>query len=220
LKLYLSSYLIGDYPDRLLSMAGGHGARMAIITNALDNIPLEAQLDYARNRFDPVAYFAGYGFDASLLDLRYYFGQTAPLREVLLRNQVVWALGGNTFLLRRAMRQSGFDQIIGDLLAQGLVYGGWSAGACVAGDSLRAVGVMDEPGAAAPGYQLNDPVWDGLGLVPFSIIPHFQSQHREAPLAEKAVQWAADHGIEFRSLRDGEVIVRTARKATVLPRLS
>jgi dipeptidase E len=218
--LYLSSYLIGDHPDRLLSMAGGPGARMAIITNALDNIPLEAQLDHTRKTFDPVAYFGGHGFDPSLVDLRHYFGRPVQLREVLLRHRVVWALGGNTFLLRRAMRESGFDAILGSLLDEGVVYAGWSAGACVAGDSLRAVGVMDEPNATAPGYPSDEPIWDGLRLVPFTIIPHFRSEHREAALAEMAVQWAVEQGIEYVALRDGEVLLKTDEEPRLLPRMS
>lgn len=73
--LYLSSYLLGDHGDRLLSMAGGQGARMAVIINALDAIPLDAQLNHARTKFDPLTYFLQNGFDPSLLDLRRYFGR-------------------------------------------------------------------------------------------------------------------------------------------------
>src|ERR1700689_936625 len=72
MKLYLSSYLLGDHADRLIAMAG-RGARMAVITNALDAIDIEGRLKCTRTPFDPVAYFAGSGFDASLVDLRYYF---------------------------------------------------------------------------------------------------------------------------------------------------
>lgn len=219
MNLYLSSYMIGDHADRLREMAGGRGARMAIITNALDGIATEAQLEFARNRFDPDEYFAAYGFDPSLIDLRRYGGRQEALRALLQRHSVIWVLGGNTFLLRRAMRESGFDQIIGDLLASGIVYGGWSAGACVAGDSLRAVGIMDEPHAEAAGYLSSEVIWEGLGLVPFTIVPHFESDHAEAPLAAKAVAWATDQDIEFRPLRDGEVIVVEKNgRPMVLPR--
>ena len=180
---------------------------MAIITNALDAVPFEAQLEFTRNRFDPDAYFAQHGFDPSLIDLRRYAGREDALRQLLLRFKVIWAVGGNTFLLRRAMRESGFDRIIGDLLKSGIVYGGWSAGACVAGDNLQAVGLMDEPHAEAPGYLGSSIVWEGLNLVPFSILPHYRSDHPEAPMAAKAVDWAAKQKIEFRALRDGDVLI-------------
>jgi dipeptidase E len=136
-------------------MAGGPGVKMAIITNALDNVPVDAQLEYARRgRFDPIASFALQGFDPSLLDLRDYFGRTTELREAILRNRVMWAVGGNSFLLRKAMRESGFECILSEALSEGIVYGGRSAGACVAGTSLRAIALMDEPNATASRLRL------------------------------------------------------------------
>jgi dipeptidase E len=208
MKLYLSSIYLGAHPERLLAMAGGRGARMAVITNALDYIPLEDQLGYARREFDVFAYFAEAGFDPAPLDLRFYFGRPGALREVLLRHRIVWAVGGNAFLLRRAMRASGFDGLVGDLLdAEGMIYGGWSAGACVAGASLRPIALMDDPDVLAPGYEAGPPVWDGLGLVPFSVIPHHLSDHPESDAAARAVAEAAAQAVPHVPLRDGEVIV-------------
>lgn len=219
MNLYLSSYMIGDHADRLLSMAGGPGARMAVITNALDAFTFDDQLTYARTQFDADEYFAAHGFDPSLVDLRRYAGRREALRRVLLRHRVIWVLGGNTFLLRRAMRESGFDEVIREVLDDGVIYAGWSAGACVAGDSLQAVGIMDEPGITAPGYLTSDVIWKGLGLVPFTILPHYESDHFEAPLAAKAATWAAEQQIDFRTLRDGEVmLVANGGAPTLLPR--
>ena len=218
MKLYLSSYMLGDHADRLLEMAGGHGARMAVITNALDHIPLEAQLEYTRAKFDPISYFADHGFDASFVDLRFYFGRTGALRNALMRHRVIWALGGNAFLLRRAMHQSGFDQVIRDLLAEKVIYAGWSAGACVAGLSLQAIAIMDDPNVAAPGYGLGEMVWDGLGLVPFPIIPHYKSDHPEAESAARAVAWAIDRRIKHKVLRDGDVLMMDGSRCALLPR--
>jgi dipeptidase E len=217
-RLYLSSMMLGDHRDRLLAMAGGRGARMAVIANALDNIPLEAQLEYARTRMDTIAYFAGQGFDPSPLDLRFYFGRAAALRDVLLRHRIVWATGGNAFLLRRAMLESGFDEVVRDLFGEGLIYAGWSAGACVAGTSLRPIGLMDVPDVTAAGYEPGEPLWEGLGLVPFTIIPHHSSDHPEAPAAERAVEYATAHGIEHVALRDGDVLVSDGGKPELLPR--
>ncbi|MBJ7439270.1 MAG: Type 1 glutamine amidotransferase-like domain-containing protein [Sphingopyxis sp.] len=217
--LYLSSYMLGDYGDRLLSMAGGHGARMAVLTNALDAIPLEAQLNHARTKFDPLTYFLQSGFDPSLLDLRRYFGRRQDLADILKQYRVIWALGGNSFLLRRAMRDSGFDAILYDMLENDVVYAGWSAGVCVAGDRMDAVAVMDEPNATAPGYVTSDPINTGLGLLPYTIIPHYESDHPETSAASKSVRWAKDHGVEYVALRDGEVILENQGRIEILPKL-
>lgn len=219
MTIYLSSYLLGDHADRLLGLAGGPGARMAIITNALDYIPFDDQLAFARSEQDIDEYFAGYGFDPSIVDLRRYFGRRDALKSMLLRHKVIWAVGGNAFLLMRAMRESGFDEIVGDLLQQGVIYAGWSAGACVAGDDLRAVGQMDEPNVSARGYTTADPIWRGLGLVPFSILPHFQSDHLEARSASAAAAWATERHIAHRTLRDGDVLLALdGSEPVLLPR--
>jgi dipeptidase E len=217
MKFYLSSYMLGHHTDRLLAMVA-EPRRMIIVTNALDAIPLEAQLKYARETFDPVTYFAEAGFDPAMIDLRRYFGRKGELRDVLLRQNVIWAVGGNSFLLRRAMRASGFDEVLPALLEAGVVYAGWSAGACVAGDSLQAVAPMDEPEPPALGYTDTVPVWEGLGLVPFGIIPHWDSEHREAEAAARAVAQAEANGTSFRALRDGDVLVCDNGRVELLAR--
>jgi dipeptidase E len=216
-KLYLSSVNLGAHAGRLTAMAGGPGARMAVITNALDYIPIDAQIDYARAHNDAVSYFAEAGFDPSPLDLRLYFGRPAALRRLLLRHRVIWAVGGNAFLLRRAMRESGFDAMIGELLAKDdMVYAGWSAGACVAGADLRPIALMDDPKAIAPGYPPQEPLQEGLSLVPFTIIPHYRSNHGEAEAAESAVAWAEAQGIGHVPLSDGDVVVVDGGEPEVL----
>lgn len=217
MKLYLSSMMIGDHAERLIEMAGGQGSRLAIITNALDYIPPLDQLAYTRNHFDPMVYFGQHGFDPSIIDLRHYFGRSSALREVLARHRAIWSLGGNAFLLRRAMRDSGFDEVVMDLLDDGIVYSGWSAGACVAGASLRPIALMDDPQQVALGYPAIEPVWEGLGLVPFAIVPHYRSNHPEKDAAERAVAWAEANGIEAVALRDGEVVIRDGEDTKVLP---
>lgn len=199
--------MIGNHPERLLEMSGGKGARMAVVTNALDYISFEDRLVHTQTKFDPMIYFGEAGFDPSIIDLRNYFGRPSDLQRVISRYQVVWALGGNAFLLRRAMRASGFDTIIHDLLDRGLVYSGWSAGACVAGNSLRPIALMDEPETMAVGYVDAQPIWEGMGLVPYAVIPHYQSDHPESDDAALATEWAKANGFDHVALRDGEVIV-------------
>jgi len=218
MKLFLSSYRLGDHGDLFAQMAGGPGARVAIIPNAADAYPLEAQFAYTRTILNPLTWFDPWGLDAAIIDLRSFFGQTADLARVLRRYQAIWAPGGNSFLLRRAMRDSGFDTILGDLLADGMTYGGFSAGACVIGDDMRAVAIMDAPDETAPGHVTSDPIMTGLGLVPFTIIPHIDSDSAEAEAAAKAVAYAQAEGIAHVALRDGEVIVRRGDAIETLAR--
>ncbi|WP_374660751.1 Type 1 glutamine amidotransferase-like domain-containing protein [Phenylobacterium sp.] len=204
MRLYLSSYRFGAAADMLLGLVGA-GARIAVVSNALDLIPEESRRAYARNVHDPLAALRDLGFAPFELDLRGYFGRPGALEQALEGVSMVWAVGGNAFLLRRAMAQSGLDALLLKRLAEdSLAYGGWSAGACVAGSTLRGIDLMDEPEAVTEAYD-PAPIYDGLGLVDFVIVPHFDSDHPEA--ASVSAAWLAKQGIAHRTLRDGEALL-------------
>lgn len=206
MRLYLSSFRMGTPISQLIA-ALPTDARVAVVSNAVDFIPLEDRLTYAKHVFDPVALFRSYGLAADDLDLRRFFGDPEALRAALSDVKLVWANGGNAFLLRRAMRQSGLDDILRVGVGAGtLIYGGWSAGAVVAGASLRGIHLMDDPATLVEGYAAA-PVWEGLDLVDVTIVPHFQSAHPESDAAAAAVAWLTQQGRPFRALRDGEVII-------------
>ncbi|MBB3656180.1 dipeptidase E [Rhizobium sp. BK650] len=216
MRLYLSSYRLGASAFRLRKLLKG-GRRAAVIQNALDFVPAEARRAYEANIYDPKAELADWGIEAEELDLRDYFWQPYALKEALAKIDLVWVVGGNAFLLRRAMRQSGFDRIIGELLREdALVYGGFSAGAVVAAPSLKGIDIMDDPRQLASGYD-DAVIWDGLSLVDFSIVPHYRSDHDEAEAAEKTVSFLEESDMPFQPFRDGEVIIVEGRNVTLLP---
>jgi dipeptidase E len=207
MQLYLASYRTGDSFGELLRMAGP-GARVGVISNAVDFIPQADRDAYARKVHDPVAELRAEGLDAYDLDLRAYFRRPEALLAELELTRMVWAVGGNAFLLRRAMRQSGFDAIAPGLIwAERLVYGGWSAGSCVAAPSLRGLELMDDPHVVAEGYDA-EPVWEGLGLIDAAIVPHYRSAHPEAEAAEACVAWMVANRVPHRTLRDGDVLIQ------------
>lgn len=217
MRLYLSSYRFGSAPDRLTALVAP-GARVAVVSNALDLIPDESRRSYARNVHDPLADLAAMGFSPFDLDLRRWFRDAAGLERELADVGLVWAVGGNTFLLRRAMAQSGLDAILQRRLAEdSLAYGGWSAGACVAGPSLRGLDLMDDPEEVAEGYDPT-PIYAGLGLVDFVIVPHLASDHAEADAASVSAAWLKGQGLAHRTLRDGEVIVRVGEGVELVGR--
>lgn len=208
MRLYLSSYRIGDRAGSLLALLGS-GKRAAIVSNALDNISSTARSIYRDEVYDPHMELASLGLVTEELDLRRYFGEAEALREKLGEFDLVWVMGGNAFVLRRAMKQSGFDDVITGMLERDeIVYGGFSAGAVVATPTLRGIELMDDPAEVPAGYDA-EVVWDGLGLIDHSIVPHFRSPHPESAAAERAVRHMMSRGMRYRALRDGEVIVWT-----------
>lgn len=154
------------------------------------------------------------GFRAEELDLRNYFGSGREALEARLDAAgLIWARGGNAFVLRRAMRLSGFDDRVRAALARdALVYGGYSGGIAVLAPSLRGIEIVNDPDAVPEGY---DPaiLWDCLGLIPYHIAPHYQSPHPASPGIDRVVRYFQDHNMPYRTLRDGEAIeVRAGRE--------
>jgi dipeptidase E len=204
--LYLSSYRIGDHGAELARMVAGE-QRVAVIRNALDQYDDEERIRIGREREHDA--LAALGLRPQALDLREYFGAPGRLSDVIDQVDGLWVVGGNTFVLRRAMRQSSLDQLLRARAADGggrepFFYGGYSAGVCVVTPTLRGIHLADEPDVVPPGY-LPDIIWDGLGFVRFCIAPHYRSDHPESESIEAVVAYYIEHELPFVALRDGEV---------------
>jgi dipeptidase E len=90
-RLYLSSFRMGDHPEHLVALTGGDSRRRAVIANAMDDAP--PQMRRAGVELE-LAALAGLGLDAVELDLRSYFGQEQRLRRDLAGVSMAWLRGG------------------------------------------------------------------------------------------------------------------------------
>lgn len=108
MRLYLSSFKFGNHIDKLRGLVGP-GKEAVVILNARDYKEPDNRNQYLKWEIETLD---SIGFNAEELDLRNYFGKEKDLENLLNKKQLVWIDGGNTFLLRRAMKQSGFDNII------------------------------------------------------------------------------------------------------------
>jgi dipeptidase E len=191
--MYLSSWRLGEATDRLLPLTGGAGTA-AVVANALDGADESVRRDGVA--FEITA-LNGLGYDSVEVDLRV---PGAAYR--LADHDMVWVRGGNVFALRAAMALSGADLVISDLVtSDAVVYAGYSAGCCVLAPSLRGLELVDDPTV------VDDPRWDGLGLLEYSILPHYQSDHPESAAVELVAAQYRERGVPYRPLRDGEVVV-------------
>jgi dipeptidase E len=184
-------------------LAGDRG-RTLVVANACDLLPGPGRAPRVAREIEALE---AVGFQAEELDLRDHFGAgREALGARLEAADLIWARGGNAFVLRRAMRQSGFDDLVRAALARDtLVYGGYSGGIAVLAPSLRGIEMVNDPGAVPEGY---DPavLWDGLGLLPYHLAPHYRSAHPASPGIDCVVRYFLDHGMPFKTLRDGEAI--------------
>jgi dipeptidase E len=212
MRLYLSSYGIGDRPDELLRLLRG-GVRAALIANSADaKAPQERTEAVERELAD----LRGLGLDAVELDLRDYFGRADALRQRLAQVDLVWTRGGSAFILRRAFRQSGADELVPELLAaDAFVYAGYSAGPAMLAQSLDGIECVDDPHLVPHGY---DPevLYDCLGLLPYEFVPHYRSDHPESAAVEGLIQYLIDRHRPFVALRDGEALVHEGDRTEIV----
>lgn len=112
---------------------------------------------------------ASFGLDLVEVDLTVLSGDA--LAAAVDGLDAIYLAGGNTFALLHHLRRSGLDEMLPQLLDDGMLYLGASAGAAVAGTDIEPLGLMDDP-AEAP--QLDST--HGLGLVDAVILPHADGQ--------------------------------------------
>lgn len=115
----------------------------------------------------------------------------ASLRAFLLRQDVVYVGGGNTANLLAVWRTHGVDRLLTEACDRGTLLCGISAGAnCWAeGSHTDSFGPLTH-------------LTDGLGLLPGSVCPHYDSEPGRRPSYRRAVAsgalpagWALDDGV-------------------------
>jgi dipeptidase E len=213
MRLFLSSQDLGNYADVAFRLAGPN-KKALFIKNAQDDKPPEE-----RNFSNPEKkkMFEDVGFEFEMIDLRDYFGKPKELEKKVKQAGSFWSSGGNTFILRRAMAASGLDNILKKLLAEDkILYGGWSAGAMIMTPDLRGPDWSEEDRAdiVPKGYD-PEPIFDGLGMVDFYIVPHFGSTlHGNSP--NELSRYYQEHKLKHYILSDGQVVLIEGEKTEVL----
>jgi dipeptidase E len=204
MRLYLSSFRVGDHPERLLDLLGS-GRTALVIANALDHAPPEARQEGVQLELDALG---ALGLEARELDLRDYFASPEVTSSALCECDLIWLRGGEVFVLRYALAASGADKALVELLHDdAVVYAGYSAGPCCLGPSLRGFELVDDPAAVGLAYGA-EPVWDGLGILDYVIVPHVDSPgHPETERCNALAEHLRTEGVPHRTLRDGEVLV-------------
>lgn len=206
MKLYLSSFKIGNEAKKLIEMTEKGNKKVAFVNNALD-----FATDIERRRKSDQMDILGLeklGFSVDILDLKLYFIEQKSLEEKLDDYDVIWVRGGNTFVLAQAMKLSGLDRIIKSYYKskKDIVYGGYSAGICILTPTLKGIHLVDDPHIKPYGEHY-ETVWAGLGVLNYSLAPHYQSDHPESNDIDKAIDYMIQNKIPFKALKDGEVLI-------------
>jgi dipeptidase E len=205
MQYYLSSYKLGNETEKFQNMVSKTNRKCAYIASSMD---WATDLDrLAKGNQADLQDLARLGIKAGIVDLREFFGQKERLEKELEKYDVIWVRGGNVFVLRQAMHLSGFDLILQKWHQDKIekIYGGYSAGICVLTPTLRGLEMVDEPICIYPETQKI--IWEGLGILDYSIAPHYDSDHPESPLIKKVVEYFIQQKVLFKALKDGEVLI-------------
>ncbi|MEU5843106.1 Type 1 glutamine amidotransferase-like domain-containing protein [Rhodococcus sp. NPDC047139] len=203
MRLFLSSYRFGTAAESFVRLVREPG-RIAVIANAADAWPSTARAAAVTSEMAPLR---SLGFAPEELDLRDHLGDPGSLRERLEEFPSVWVRGGNTFVLRAQLARSGGDAVLTELVREDrLVYGGYSAGACVVTPSLRGIEFSDDPAdvATACGTAV---VWDGLGWIDRVIVPHAGASALADDGISQTLAFLREHDIDHVALTDDDVLV-------------
>jgi dipeptidase E len=205
MKYYLSSYRIGNKAKELLKLAPKRNKTIALIPNALDYLK---DLEQRKKSLEEnKAALEKLGFNVILLDLRKYFKKKDSLKKIINKCGAVFVRGGNTFVLRQAMKLSGLDNIITKIASskRDFLYAGYSAGICILAPSLKGIELVDD--VKEKPYKFKKTIWEGLGFLDYYIVPHYKSKHPESASINKVVKYYISKNMSFKTLKDGEVII-------------
>jgi len=198
--LLYSFVLTADHVKELTTMVGkpADAISLAAIENAADTVP-----DSEGWRAEVRAGLASFGFNVQLIDLRNWLAGQPGLADALAGSDVIWIGGGNTFYLRWILKATGADRLItARVQARSAVYAGISAGAIVAGPTLRHTELMDDP-AAAPNL-----IWEGLSLTQTVVVPHVDNAYYRDGAAAMVQAVKAD-GLPLVALNDDQALIVT-----------
>lgn len=125
--------------------------------------------------------------------------------------EAIFVGGGNTFRLLKALYDFGLLELIRGRVSEGMPYVGSSAGANVAGPTIKTT--KDMPIVEPPSF-------DALGLVPFQISPHYvdpdpNSTHMGETQEERILQFLEENNTAVVGMREG-AIVRLEHGSNVL----
>lgn len=142
---------------------------------------------------------ASFGFNIDELSL----SQSAPkdINRSLSSAELIIISGGNVFYLLDWINKTNLRPILKNLLENGVIYAGASAGAVAAGPDI---------GFAAP---LDDPSWapdlkstKGIGLSEFTPLPHFGKSKYQAQY-EQVLKVVAKKNLKTITLTDNQALI-------------
>jgi dipeptidase E len=157
--------------------------------------------------------FAQYDLEATTTRIAERFARLGCTLSDLQNAEVIFASGGNTFRLLKALYERKLLDPIRDAVRnRGVVYIGSSAGTNITAPTIKTTN--DMPIVYPPSF-------DALGLVPFQINPHYldpdpNSTHKGETREERLREYLQENETPVVGLREGSTLLVEDEKVTLL----
>ena len=203
MKLYLSSYKLGNKTEELKKWIAEHNNKICLIPNSRDVFPDGERK--TKGIQEDAKDLQDLGFDVTVISLKDYFNRKEELHKRLEEFNAFYVIGGNTFALRQAMYLSGFDEYLKSIEDKSnYLYAGYSAGICVLAKDMHGLEIVDDSSINPYGIET---IWEGLGYFDYIFLPHYKSNHKETKLIDDSVEYCNKNNIKYKTLHDGDVII-------------
>ena len=200
--LYMSSQKFGNDTTILKKWINENDNKIAIIPNALD---AKGEDKIRKNLKEDIEILERIGFNVKIIDLKNYFGKYNEIKAELSEYNACCVMGGNVFVLNKAMNLSGFDIFLKKKKNDdGFLYIGYSAGSCVLSENLKQLDIVDEPIKFYDEQSVN---YKGLGFIDYIFIPHYKSNYHKIEFINNLVEKCMKENIKYKAIQDGEVLI-------------
>jgi len=199
-KLFLTSSAF-NMMDKIAPMFGkpAQGLKIAFIPTAGDPYGDDKPwMDADRQKLVDL------GFDVFDFDLKEK--NEEEVNTALLKADIIFVAGGNTFYLLDKVRKSGFDKVCKKLVNEGKIYIGSSAGSYLACPTIEAASWKN-----ADKNIVNLTDLTALNLVNFLIIAHFEEKYRQV-----VIDGAKTTSLPIVAINDNQMIVVEADKVNLV----
>jgi dipeptidase E len=133
------------------------------------------------------------------------------LSKLLKEVDILYFMGGETFVLLKKLRQTKTDKLIKKFVESGKIFIGTSASAIIAGPNIEIAkwGSTGEENLAG----LKEKDWQGLGLTNVAIFPHYENK-----LEKEIIDFKKEIKNKYPvvALKDGQALVIQGNKKKIL----
>lgn len=202
-KLFLASYasMVVDKVLDILPRKPNY-LTLAFIPTARDPYKITATFDPEKEKLKSM------GFSIKVVDLKNKTKE--ELRKDFKDVDVIFVAGGNIFYLLEKAIESGFFELVKELVGQGVVYIGSSAGSVLAGPDVDIIRELDDPNKAP-----NLKTTEGLKLVDFIILPHYGEGAYKEKTMKVYKQWK-NSNYRIIPLTDKQAVIVTGDEHRVI----